>query len=114
MKNRIFKNEKVEELKHFIRSTCEGCTDGSVKYKDFHKSLITHYFEARNVEIFYDKRRIVAEILVGMDYVPINFDCLDLSVFLSSCIKEDQQSLETYQNYMKTFSTRTMVTYRGD
>lgn len=99
--------KKVEELKHFIRSTCKRCTDESAKYKDFHKNLISFYFEARNVEIFYDKRKIVAEIFVGNNYVAINFDCLDLSVFLSSCVKKDQQSLKVYRNYIKTLSTKT-------
>ncbi|MDT0645720.1 hypothetical protein RM545_03375 [Zunongwangia sp. F260] len=112
MKSGIFKDQKVEKVKHYIRSTCQRCTDRSTENINFHKAIVAHYFEARNVEIFYDKSRIEAEIFVGRGYVPITFDCLDLPVMLCSCIKEDQQSMEIYQTYVKDLST-TMALSEG-
>lgn len=105
MKNKAQLNEDIDGIKHFIQSTCRGCTDKTSQYLDFHKNLVAHYFEARNVEIFYGKKKIVAEIRVGQGYVPLSFDCQDLSVFLSSCIKKDGESLKIYKRYIDDFTT---------
>lgn len=110
MKNRALPNEKVDEIKRFILSSCKACTEENSKHLNFHKTLIKRYFEARNVQIFYEKREIIAEIPVGQAYVPISFSCLDVPTFLCSCIKEDQENLEFYRTYMNMHTVTSAAT----
>lgn len=104
MKHRGLQKITVDEIKRFIVFTCEGDRERSIKHTSFHKELVNRYFEAKNAEIFYEENKILAEIFIGKGCVPISFDCQNISVFLRSCVKEDQESLEVYQNYMNTFS----------
>lgn len=103
MKNRILPNPGIVEIGQFIHSSFEEFSEGNLKHLNFYKDLITHYFEAKNVEIYYEQKKVTAEIAVGNDFIPIYFNCLDLPTFISSCIKEDAESLENWLNYVRQY-----------
>lgn len=100
-------NREVDEVKFFVKKSLEGCTNGGSRHIEFHKNLVAHYFEARNVEVYYEQKKVIAEILVGRGYVPLNFSCLDLPTFLCSCVKEDQKSLQIHLEYIRKFLKET-------
>ena len=103
---RILHKPQVDQIKSFIRESCENSFDRTSPYYVFHKDLVAHYFHARSVEIDYDKKEVTAEIPVGgNNYTRINFECPDLSTFLSSCIREDEETLERCSKYIDTQKT---------
>lgn len=91
------------EIGKFIHSSFEEFSEGNLKHLNFYKDLITHYFEAKNVEIYYEQKKVTAEIAVGKHFIPIYFNCLDLPTFISSCIKEDAERLENCLKYIRRY-----------
>lgn len=97
--------EILENFRNFIHSSCSNSTGSNAIYNSLHKGIVKMYFQARNVEIDYDKKIIKAEIPVSdKEYTSVSFECLDLERFLISCIKKDKRSLNFYQSALNYYS----------
>lgn len=101
MKAFIQSNEILEKVQNLVNFNFEDNAEIKPEINSLHKGIISLYFEARNVEIDYDNKKIKAEIALSTkEYTRISFECLDLSQFLNSCIKKDEKSLLFYQNVL--------------
>lgn len=97
--------EILENFKSFIHSSCTDCTENNTVYNSLHKGIIKMYFQAKNVEIDYERKVIKAEIPVSdKEYTSVSFECLDLERFLTSCLKKDKRSLSFYQSALNYYS----------
>ncbi|MFD2517664.1 hypothetical protein [Salinimicrobium flavum] len=95
----------LQEFKNFIRTSCSDFPGTSATYSSLHKGIIKMYFQARNVEIDYEKQVVTAEIPVTeKEYTTVSFECIDLERFLSSCIKNDKRSLNFYRSSLNYYS----------
>ena len=92
----------IENVKMFIRDSCNDWNLENPKFCAFHKALVERYFEARNVQIDYAAKSIKAEIQVqGKQYTTINFTNLEFPTFLASCIRNDERSMQFYRSHME-------------
>lgn len=95
----------IEEFKNFIHTSCTNIDNDINTYSSLHKGIIKMYFAARRVEIDYENHLIKAEIPVSdHEYTTVNFECQDLNLFLSSCVKSDKRSLKFYQNSLNYYN----------
>jgi hypothetical protein len=95
----------IEEFKNFIHISCTDCIEDEHTYSSLHKGIIKMYFAARKVEIDYENHTIQAEIPISdHQYTTVNFECQDLSRFLSSCVKNDRRCLKFYQSALNYYN----------
>ena len=95
----------LEEVKNLVTHSCTGSIEKGSPFTSLHKGLVKLYFEARNVEIDYQKQMVHLEIPVGENhYTSVSFECQDLERFLRSCIRSDKKSLMYYQNVLSNYS----------
>ncbi len=95
----------IDEFKNLVQHTCSDCASTNAAYSSLHKGIVKMYFSARKVEIDYEKHLIKAEIPIRTyEYTTVNFECQDLTTFLSSCIKKDKRSLNFYQSSLNYYS----------
>ena len=95
----------LEEFKNFLHTSCMSSETDMEKFSSLHKGIIKMYFGARRVEIDYNLQTIKAEIPISdHEYTTVNFECKDLDLFLSSCIKKDKRSLNFYQNSLSYYN----------
>lgn len=94
----------LDEVNTLVSNSCNGAGMGS-SFSSLHKGIVKLYFEAKEVEIDYEKGIIKAEIPITVrDYTTVSFECQDLERFLRSCIKNDKRSLMFYQNVLTYYS----------
>ena len=95
----------LEEVKNLVTYSCNGSNEKGSPFTSLHKGLIKLYFEARNVEIDYQKQVVHMEIPVTANqYTSVSFECQDLERFLRSCVRSDKKSLLYYQNVLSYYS----------
>lgn len=94
----------LDEVKNLVSNSCNGSGMGS-SFSSLHKGIVKLYFQAKQVEIDYEKNLIKAEIPISeREYTTVSFECQDLERFLKSCIKNDKRSLMFYQNVLTYYS----------
>ncbi len=97
-------SEILNEFKNLVSRSCTNCTGTNSIYTSLHKGILKMYFEARNVEIDYEKKVIKTEIPVTQnEFTTVSFECQDLARFLTSCIKQDKRSLTFYQSALSYY-----------
>jgi hypothetical protein len=84
----------IDEVKNLISYSISNPEVENAKFEDLHKSIIKKYFEARDIKI--DLKLPMS----NSKYTNITFECLELSGFLQSCIRSDEESLYFYQNLL--------------
>ena len=95
----------LEEVKNLVTYSCKASMEVDSPFTSFHKGLVKVYFEARNVEIDYQRQIIRVEIpITETGYTTVSFDCQDLERFLRSCVRSDKKSLLYYQNVLTYYS----------
>lgn len=91
----------INEVKNLISYSINNPEVENAKFEDFHKSIIKRYFDARGIKIDYKAQTIDLKLpMSNSKYTAITFECLDLSGFLQSCIKSDEESLYFYQELL--------------
>ena len=71
-------------------------------------SILKKYFDARNIKIDYKAQTITLDLpMSNTSYTGITFECLDLSSFLRSLVKNDEQSLFFYQSLLTNYNVTT-------
>jgi hypothetical protein len=95
----------LDEVKNLVSNSCNNSAGLGSSFSSLHKGIIKLYFEAKKVEIDYEKSIVTAEIPVSaLEYTTVSFECQDLERFLNSCIKKDKRSLMFYQNVLAYYS----------
>ena len=100
----------LEEVNNLVSVSCNECSGSNSAFNSLHKGIIKIYFEARKVEIDYQKSIITAEIpMSARDYTTVSFECPDMETFLRSCIKKDKRSLNYYRNVLAYYSLHSVA-----
>lgn len=101
MENNI--HEKiVTEFKNLIALTVADVQNE--KCQKLHQAILETYFDAKNIDIDYERKVINLQIPVGENqYTRISFECLDIDGFLQSCLKKDQKSINYYQDLLRRY-----------
>lgn len=95
----------IEEIKNLLAYSCNEGQKTGASFSSLHKGLVKVYFEAKNVEIDYDRHKVKVDLpITPTEYTKVSFDCQDLERFLKSCIKTDKKSLLYYQNVLAYYS----------
>ena len=77
----------------------------NTNYSIMHRAIIKKYFDAKNVIINYKEQTVDLNIPVGKrKYTAITFECQDLERFFKSCLKEDEKSLDFYQEILNHYN----------
>lgn len=91
----------IDEVKNLISFSITNPELENAKFEDLHKSIIKRYFDARDIKIDYKDQTIDLNLpMSNSKHTRITFECLDLSGFLQSCIKSDEESLYFYKNLL--------------
>lgn len=91
----------IDEVKNLISFSITNPEVENAKFEDLHRSIIKRYFDARDIKIDYKAQTIDLKLpMSNSKYTHITFECLDLSGFLQSCIRSDEESLYFYQNLL--------------
>jgi len=91
----------IDEVKNLISYSIINPEIENAKFESMHKSIIKKYFDARDIKIDYKAQTIDLKLPMSNNkYTAITFECLDLSEFLKSCIKLDEESLYFYQELL--------------
>ena len=94
----------LEDVKSLISYSVTHNDLDKPNFERLHKAIVKRYFEARNVKINYTEQTIDINLPISKNrYTPITFECLDLSSFLQSCLKKDENSLNFYQNLLSRY-----------
>lgn len=91
----------IDEVKNLISYSIKNPEIENAKFEGIHKSIIKKYFDAKDIFINYKAQTIDLKLPISNSkYTAITFECLDLSGFLQSCIKSDEESLYFYQELL--------------
>ncbi|MBK5191972.1 MAG: hypothetical protein JJE07_01970 [Flavobacteriaceae bacterium] len=91
----------IDEVKNLISYSINNPEVENAKFEDLHRSIIKKYFDARDIKIDYKAQTIDLKLpMSNSKYTNITFECLELSGFLQSCIRSDEESLYFYQNLL--------------
>jgi len=94
-------NSIIDEVKNLVSFSINNPEIPNTKFEDLHRSIIKRYFDARDIKIDYKAQSIDLKLpMSNSKYTNITFECLDLSGFLQSCVKSDEESLSFYQNLL--------------
>jgi len=97
-------NEILEDVKNLISYSINNIEIDNSKFESLHKAIVKRYFDAKSVKINYTDNLVDLKLPLSKGkYIPITFECLDLSSFLQSCLKKDESSLYFYQNLLTNY-----------
>ncbi|AVR45290.1 hypothetical protein C7S20_08435 [Christiangramia fulva] len=103
--NRFTTPEILDEVKNLISYSVQNRNEENFNFKTMHRAIVKRYFEARHVNIDYEKQTIDLKLPVGeKKYTNITFECQELERFLRSCLKKDEKSLFFYQNLLSQYN----------
>jgi len=95
----------IDEVKNLISFSISNPEVENAKFEDLHRSIIKRYFDARDIIIDYKAQTIDLKLpMSNSKYTHITFECLELSGFLQSCIRLDEESLHFYQNLLAHYN----------
>lgn len=108
MKNTTYSPDLIiDEVKNYIHASVVN-SEEHPRFESFHKSILKKYFDAKNIKINYTAQTITLDLpMSNKNYTAITFECLDLSSFLSSLVKNDEQSLFFYQSLLSNHKVTT-------
>tara|TARA_R100000935_G_scaffold33807_1_gene54233 strand:+ start:730 stop:1059 length:330 start_codon:yes stop_codon:yes gene_type:complete len=102
--NEFTQNEILEDVKNLISYSINNAELDNSKFESLHKAIIKRYFDAKRVRINYAANIVDLELPLSKGkYIPITFECLELSSFIQSCLKKDNSSLNFYQNLLTNY-----------
>lgn len=102
--NRFTTPEILDEVKNLISYSVQNKSEENSSFKTMHRAIIKKYFEAKHVNIDYEKQTIDLKLPVGeRKYTSITFECQELERFLKSCLKKDEKSVFFYQNLLSQY-----------
>src|SRR5680860_290083 len=105
----------IDEVKNLISSSITNPEVENAKFEDLHRSIIKRYFDARDIKIDYKAQTIDLKLpMSNSKYTNITFECLELSGFLQSCIRSDEESLYFYQNLLAHYDIMSCLLYTSD
>jgi hypothetical protein len=91
----------IDEVKKLISFSIANPKVENAKFEDLHTSIIERYFDARDIKIDYNAQTIDLKLPISNSkYTRITFECLDLTGFLQSCTRSDEESLCFYQSLL--------------
>ncbi|MCF4100199.1 hypothetical protein L1I30_00830 [Gillisia sp. M10.2A] len=94
----------IDEVKNLISYSISNPEVDKLKFEQLHIAIVKKYFNAKNIHINYIDQTIDLKLPVSNDqYNSINFECLNLSQFLQSCLKSDDESIHFYQNLLNRY-----------
>lgn len=103
-------SEILDGLRSLVSNSCSDESGAVSSFSSLHKGIIKLYFEARKVDIDYEKALIKAEIpMSGTEYTTVCFECQDLETFLKSCLRKDKRSLLFYQNVLTYYGNMSIA-----
>lgn len=103
--NRFTTPEILDEVKNLISYSVHNRNEENSNFTMMHRAIIKKYFEAKHVNIDYEKQTIDLKLPVGQrKYTSITFECQELERFLKSCLKKDEKSLFFYQNLLTQYN----------
>ncbi|TBW30135.1 hypothetical protein [Gramella sp. KN1008] len=101
----IITPEIIDEVKNLISYSIINRNLEKSNFQTMHRAIIKKYFEAKHVNIDYEKQTIDMQLPVGNKrYTSITFECQDLERFLKSCLKKDEKSLFFYQSLLTHYN----------
>ena len=103
--NVITTPEILEEVKNLISYSIISKNLESSNFQLMHRAIVKKYFDAKHVNIDYEKHSIDLKLPVGQKkYTSITFECQNLERFLKSCLKKDEKSMFFYQNLLSHYN----------
>lgn len=103
--NTITTPEIIDEVRNLISYSISHREMENSNFQTMHRAIIKKYFEAKHVNIDYDRQTIDMKLPVGQKkYTSITFECQDLERFLKSCLKKDEKSVFFYQNILSHYN----------
>ncbi|MDT0650477.1 hypothetical protein [Autumnicola edwardsiae] len=104
MENSYTPTELINEVKNLISYSISNLNAEKSNFTIMHRAIIKKYFEAKNVEIDYEKQMVSMQIPVGRrKYTNITFECQDMERFLKACLKEDDKHTYFYKDLLSHY-----------
>lgn len=114
------KSAVVQNIKQLIDISCNANKSDSW-FRLFHLRIIKMAYNATEVSIDYDRKRMYMNVMVNEDYyniystktslptIAVNLIYTDLKDFLNTCILEDDNSLAIYPSIMANFLNKKSI-----
>ncbi|MDT0689272.1 hypothetical protein RM549_05715 [Salegentibacter sp. F188] len=105
MENSYTTTELIDEVKNLISFSISNLETERSNFTLMHRAIIKKYFEAKNVNIDYDKQLVTMQIPVGRKkYTNITFECQDIERFLKACLKKDEKHTYFYKDLLSHYN----------